>query len=134
MQLDERGEAKPEAGGIGLRECRAQELVQEKLRFEIGAGRGEFDFVDAIAQVQAFAMFAGRAEQAPQPPSEIRGLADVRLAIPAQEENGRRRGEFLKEALVFIFIFIWRECKCAVEHMVILEVIDLEVIDQVSVG
>jgi hypothetical protein len=120
MQLDQRSEPQSQAGGISLRKCLAQELVEEKLRFEIRSRGGEFDFSYAIAQVQPLALFTGRAEKARQPPAEVRGFADVRLAIPAQEEDGGRGRDVLKETL----ILIGREREYAGGHTLILEVID----------
>lgn len=112
MQLDQRSETKAQAGGVGLWECLPEELVEEKLRFEIGAGGGEFSLADAIAQVQALALFARRAEKARQPAAEVGGFADVRLAVAAQEEDRGRGWEFGEEG----FVLVWRECECVREH------------------
>jgi hypothetical protein len=87
-------------------------LVENKLRFEIRPGGGEFDFVDAITQVQALALFARRAEKACQPAAEIGGLADVRLSIAAQQEDCGRDGESGEEG----FVVVRREWKRAREH------------------
>ena len=114
MQLDQRGEAKPQSGGVSLRECRAQELVEKKLRFEVGAGDGEFNFADAVAQVQALTLFARRAEKSRQPSAEVGGFADVRLALPAKEEDCGRGGQCGEEG--FVVVMIGRECEGVLEH------------------
>jgi hypothetical protein len=64
MEFNQRSEAKTQAGRVTLRKCLAQELVQKKLRLEIRSGGGEFDFADAISQIQPFALLAGRPEKA----------------------------------------------------------------------
>ena len=112
MQLDQRGEAKTQPVGVGLRKCIAQELVKKELRFKIGTSGGEFDFAHAVTQVQPLALFMGWPEKTHQPASEIRRLADVRLAFASEQENRCRSREFLKEALVLIR----RESERAHEH------------------
>ncbi len=87
-------------------------MIQEKLRFEIGAGSGEFNFADAVAKIQPLALFARRAQKARQPAAEISGFADIQLAIAAKEEDGGPGGEFLKKTRVLT----WRECERAREH------------------
>ena len=68
--------------------------------------------MDAIAQIQPFALFTGWPEKTDQPASEIRRLTDERLAFASQEKDCGCGGEFLKEAL----ILIWRESERAHEH------------------
>ena len=77
-------------------------MVENKLRFEIGAGGGEFDFADAVAQVQPLALFAGRSEKPRQPAAEAGGLADVRLTVSAEQEDCGRGGERGEEGFVVV--------------------------------
>ena len=51
MQLDQWREAEAQAVGVGLGKSFAQDLVEQKSGFEVGAGWGVLDGPHAIAQI-----------------------------------------------------------------------------------
>src|ERR1700722_5502493 len=93
VQLEQRSEAQAEAVAISFREVGPQHTVQEKSRFESGAGGGELAPTDAIPKIQSSTVFR-RAEEPVQTAAQVGGLADIGLGLrigAAEEENGRGR-------------------------------------------
>ena len=95
-QLDQRRKAKAQAVAIGGGELVPQCFVQSERSFEVGAGRSPLDTANALAQIEPAALAFGRREQPLQTASQVRRLADIRLAAlcASQHEHGcaRRSG------------------------------------------
>ncbi len=96
MELGERRKAQAQAFVITFGEGETQDLVEEESGFEVGAGEGIFDGVDAVAEVEAAGVLVGRGEQALEAAAQIGGLGDVRLGSgvgAAQEKDGGGGGD-----------------------------------------
>src|SRR5581483_12388 len=115
MQLNQGRRAQPQSRRIGLRENLAQKLVKQKLQLEVRARDSELNFANPVAKVQSLAVFSRGAQQPLQSSAQVRSLADIRFAYPAQQENRSRSRKFLKEAVILL-----RKIDHALEHTAIL--------------
>jgi hypothetical protein len=55
MQFDQRGWTQAQARALSLRKSFSQQLIKQKLRFEVRTGQRKFNLADALAEVEPFA-------------------------------------------------------------------------------
>ena len=82
------------AAGFGLREDADGRVVERERGLELGAGDGEVDAGNAVAQVEALGLGVGRGEDAGDAAAEVGGAGEVglglRLAFDCVGRGGRR--------------------------------------------
>src|SRR3954464_13408470 len=102
MQFDQWRRAQSQPRRVSLREGVAQQTIEQDLRLEFGAGRGELNVPDHTAKIEPLAAFCRRAQYSLQATAQVRRFADIWLAVTSQHEHRGTRREFLKETLVVI--------------------------------
>src|SRR5579859_6493199 len=93
MQLDQGSEAEAQAIGVSFWKSGAEDLIEDKSRFEVGARQRVFNRADAVAQVEALGSLLWRGKQALQAPAKVGGFADVRLGVGVRAAQEKYSGD-----------------------------------------